>query len=72
LKRLRESIGFVTQESIIFSDTIGNNVLFGRSGFSQESLVAALKAAEIYDEIQALEKCLGSAALPCLAVRGND
>jgi ATP-binding cassette subfamily B protein len=56
LKRLRESIGFVTQESIIFSDTIGNNVLFGRSGFSQESLVAALKAAEIYDEIQALEK----------------
>jgi ATP-binding cassette subfamily B protein len=56
LKRLRESIGFVTQESIIFSDTIGNNVLFGRSGFSQESLVAVLKAAEIYDEIQALEK----------------
>ncbi|MGD8983075.1 MAG: ABC transporter ATP-binding protein [Desulfobacteraceae bacterium] len=55
LKTLRESIGFVTQESIIFSDTIGNNVLFGRSGFSQESLEAALKAAEIYDEIQALE-----------------
>jgi ATP-binding cassette subfamily B protein len=55
LKTLREGIGFVTQESIIFSDTIRNNVLFGRSGFSQASLEAVLKAAEIYDEIQALE-----------------
>jgi ATP-binding cassette subfamily B multidrug efflux pump len=53
--KLRESIGFVTQESIIFSDTIRNNVIFGRSGFSQESLEAVLKAAEIYDEIQALD-----------------
>ncbi|UCB50852.1 MAG: ABC transporter ATP-binding protein [Deltaproteobacteria bacterium] len=55
LKTLRESIGFVTQESILFSDTITNNVLFGRSGFSQGSLEAVLKAAEIYHEIQALE-----------------
>jgi ATP-binding cassette subfamily B multidrug efflux pump len=55
LKTLRESVGFVTQESIIFSDTIRNNILFGRTGFSQESLEAVLRAADIYDEIQALE-----------------
>jgi ATP-binding cassette subfamily B protein len=56
LKTLRESIGFVTQETIIFSDTIRNNVLFGRSGVSDHELEAILRAAEIYDEIQALEE----------------
>ena len=56
LRTLRESIGFVTQETIIFSDTIRNNVLFGRSDLPEGSLEAALSAAEIYDEIQTLEK----------------
>ncbi|UCF57790.1 MAG: ABC transporter ATP-binding protein [Deltaproteobacteria bacterium] len=56
LRTLRESIGFVTQETIIFSDTIRNNVLFGRSDLPEGSLEAALTAAEIYDEIQTQEK----------------
>ena len=60
LKRLRQSIGFVTQEVIIFSDTIRNNVLFGREGFSGEALVKALKTAAIYEEIMALGKGLDS------------
>ena len=60
LKTLRQSIGFVTQEVIIFSDTIRNNVLFGREGFSEEAVVKALKTAEIYEEIMALEKGLDS------------
>jgi len=58
LKILRENIGFVTQEIIIFSDTIRNNVLFGRSGISEQTLEAALKAAQIYDEIQTFDKGL--------------
>jgi ATP-binding cassette subfamily B multidrug efflux pump len=60
LKTLRQSIGFVTQEVIIFSDTIRNNVLFGREGVSEETLVKALKAAVIYEEIMALDKGLDS------------
>jgi ATP-binding cassette subfamily B protein len=60
LKTLRQSIGFVTQEVIIFSDTIRSNVLFGREGFSEEAVVKALKTAEIYEEIMALEKGLDS------------
>jgi ATP-binding cassette, subfamily B, multidrug efflux pump len=60
LKSLRQSIGFVTQEVIIFSDTIRNNVLFGREGVSEEALVNALKTAEIHEEIMALEKGLDS------------
>jgi ATP-binding cassette, subfamily B, multidrug efflux pump len=58
LSALRESIGFVTQEVIIFSDTIRNNVLFGRRGISEEILKSALKRAEIYEEVMALDKGL--------------
>jgi len=55
LKSLRQNIGFVTQEVFIFSDTIRNNVLFGREGISEQTLVKALKTAEIYEEIMALD-----------------
>ena len=60
LTSLRQSIGFVTQEVIIFSDTIRNNVIFGREGVSEEALVNALKTAEIYEEIMELDKGLDS------------
>ena len=56
LKRLRGRIGFVTQEAIIFSDTIRNNVLFGRSDVSQDALEAALVAAQISDEIHSFDR----------------
>jgi ATP-binding cassette subfamily B protein len=58
LKSLRQSIGFVTQEVFIFSDTIRNNVLFAREGIPEETLVKALKTAEIYEEIMALDQGL--------------
>ncbi len=55
LKTLRENIGFVTQEPFIFSDTIRNNVIFGRSDVSQKDLEEVLYAAGILEEIEALE-----------------
>jgi len=58
LKILRKNIGFVTQDVFMFSDTIRNNVLFGRSGVSREELHAALRAADILEYIQQLEKGL--------------
>jgi ATP-binding cassette subfamily B multidrug efflux pump len=58
LKTLRKNIGFVPQDVFIFSDTIRNNVLFGRSNVSQEELYAALLAADILEYIQHLEKGL--------------
>ena len=58
LKTLRQSIGFVTQEVFIFSDTIRNNVLFGREDVSEDTLVEALKTAEIYEEVMALDQGL--------------
>jgi ATP-binding cassette, subfamily B, multidrug efflux pump len=56
LKVLRENIGFATQEAMIFSETIRENVLFGRSGISEESVVQALKTVQFYEEVQDLEK----------------
>jgi ATP-binding cassette subfamily B protein len=58
LKTLRQNIGFVTQETLLFSDTIRNNILFGRRGISENALEAALRAAQISDEIQTFEKGL--------------
>jgi ATP-binding cassette subfamily B protein len=60
LKTLRQNIGFVTQETVIFSDTIRNNVLFGRSGISEGTLETAVRKAQIYDEIQSFEKGLNT------------
>jgi len=58
LKTLRQNIGFVTQETFLFSDTIRNNILFGRRGISENALEAALRAAQISDEIQTFERGL--------------
>jgi ATP-binding cassette subfamily B multidrug efflux pump len=56
LNILRKNIGFVTQDTIIFSDTIRNNVLFGRDGISDDDFENVLKSVRIYDEVQAFEK----------------
>ena len=58
LQTLRKNIGFVTQEVFIFSDTIRNNVLFGRTGISQGHLTTVLHAAGIIEDIETLEKGL--------------
>ncbi|MBW2035776.1 MAG: ABC transporter ATP-binding protein [Deltaproteobacteria bacterium] len=58
LKTLRKNIGFVTQDVFIFSDTVRNNVLFGRSNVSQTELYTALRAADILEDIESLEKGL--------------
>jgi ATP-binding cassette subfamily B protein len=58
VRTLRENIGFVTQESFIFSDTIRNNVVFGRSGVTDQEVNSALKIAQVHDDVQRLEKGL--------------
>lgn len=55
LKRLRENIGFVTQETILFSATIRDNILFGRDDVPEERVISALRTAHIYDEIQTFQ-----------------
>lgn len=51
-KSLRENIGIVQQDVFIFADTILENIRYGKPGASYEEVVAAAKAAEIYEDIQ--------------------
>ncbi len=49
---LRSQIGIVTQDPILFNDTIRNNIAYGRLDASESDVIAAAKAAYAYDFIQ--------------------
>lgn len=53
---LRQLIGVVSQESILFNDTIKNNVALGRPELTQEQIEEAAKAAFAHDFILAQDK----------------
>lgn len=48
---LRSHIGMVTQESILFNDSIFNNIAFGKKGISKEQIENAAKTANAHDFI---------------------
>ena len=60
LTNVRGSIGFVTQEIHIFSDTIRNNIVFGRQGISEDSLKIALEASQLAGEIDSFPQGIHS------------
>ncbi|HZS46022.1 MAG TPA: ABC transporter transmembrane domain-containing protein [Blastocatellia bacterium] len=49
LSNLRKQIGLVTQEVILFNDTVRNNLAYGQPDVSQEQLEAAARAALVHD-----------------------
>ncbi|MCX6036116.1 MAG: ABC transporter ATP-binding protein [Chloroflexi bacterium] len=51
LGSLRRQIGIVLQTSLLFSDTIRENIRYGRSEATDEEIVAATKAAQAHDFI---------------------
>lgn len=53
-KSLRSHIGVVTQESVLFNDTVFNNIAFGMTGFSREEVEAAARIANAHDFITQL------------------
>ncbi len=52
LNDLRNSIGFVPQDAFLFSDTIKNNILFGKEDATQEEVEAAAKKAVVHNNIE--------------------
>ena len=54
LASLRAQIAIVEQQTVLFNDTIRNNIAYGDLQRSEEEIVAAAKAAHAYDFIQAL------------------
>ena len=53
LSSLRAQIGIVTQETVLFDDTIAGNIAYGMPGATQEQIEAAARAANAHDFIAA-------------------
>ena len=56
LKSLRSQVGYVPQDTFLFSDTIMNNIKFGLKNATDDDVVVACKTAEIHKEILSFEK----------------
>lgn len=54
LQSLRGLMGLVTQDSILFNDTIKNNLLLGKEDASDEEIIEALKIANAYEFVKDL------------------
>ncbi|WP_208597541.1 ABCB family ABC transporter ATP-binding protein/permease [Sulfitobacter delicatus] len=51
---LHLAIGVVPQDTVLFNDTIGYNIAYGRDGATQEEVQDAARAAQIHDFIMSL------------------
>ncbi|MEZ2337130.1 ABC transporter ATP-binding protein [Mucilaginibacter sp. RCC_168] len=56
MESLRAQMGIVNQESILFNDTIFNNIAFGKTGVTQEEVEAAARIANAHNFIMETEK----------------
>lgn len=56
MQSLRNLIGLVTQDSILFNDSIKNNILLGKPEATDEEIYEALKIANAYDFVMQLPK----------------
>ncbi|RTY82347.1 ABC transporter ATP-binding protein [Flavobacterium sp. ZB4P23] len=53
---LRNSIGIVPQDAFLFSDSIKNNIMFGKENASEEEVKSAAKSAVVHDNIMGFNK----------------
>lgn len=56
LNDLRNQIGFVPQDPFLFSDTIGNNIKFGKQEATEEEIINAAKNADVHKNIKEFSK----------------
>jgi len=56
LNSLRESIGYVPQDAFLFSDTIEENIMFGKEDASKEEVIKAAKLADVHKNIIGFSK----------------
>jgi ATP-binding cassette, subfamily B, bacterial MsbA len=55
LTDLRKQIGIVTQESILFNDTVRMNIGYGSDSATEKQIIAAAKAANAWEFIEKME-----------------
>lgn len=51
LKSLRDHIGYVPQDAFLFSDTIEQNIKFGKEDATEDEVIAAAKNADVHNNI---------------------
>jgi len=56
LNNLRKAIGYVPQDSFLFSDSIANNIKFGKEDATVEEIVAMAKYASVHKNIKGFTK----------------
>jgi len=56
LEHLRSLIGIVTQEAVLFNDTVYNNIALGNPKASKDEIIAAAKIANAHHFVMQLEK----------------
>ena len=56
LQSLRQNIGIVSQQTILFNDTIANNIAYGRNNVDQDHIISAAKAANAHEFIDTMPK----------------
>jgi ATP-binding cassette, subfamily B, bacterial len=54
VESVRSNVGVLLQETLVFDGTVGENVAYGRPGASEVEIVAAAKAADAHEFIEAL------------------
>jgi ATP-binding cassette subfamily B protein len=53
---LRDQIGYVPQEAFLFSDTIENNIRFGKEDATTDEIISAAKSADVHKNIVKFKK----------------
>lgn len=56
LMSLRNNIGYVPQDAFLFSDTIENNIMFGKEDATQDEVIEAAKNAQVHKNIMKFNK----------------
>ena len=58
LASLRRQVGIVTQDTVLFDDTVANNISYGSAGASRQMIEAAARAAHAHEFVGLLDKGL--------------
>ena len=72
MKWLRENIGIVSQEPVLFATTIAENIRYGREDATDEDIERAVKEANAYDFISKLPDVSGAAPTQKKGQKIND
>src|SRR5437773_556310 len=67
LKSLRQQIGIVTQETVLFDDTVATNIAYGSPQAAPQAIEAAARAANAHDFVSAMP----DAYAPMIGERGQ-